>query len=183
MTVMQSVTEKQTDERKQVCGGGDIEGLTKPHENCLLASGSEDRSDDVNDFFEYKSWSLNESRLAELAIMSSRDVEDIPGARVYLPDTSVEEPDMSGLLVIEEALRQRLSDEAVTSTLLESCVPINSQRMSSMLEEHPRNFDAANFSRVTSEVGDEESLWRSALLSLRVCLEGCKLRMIQLALM
>ena len=57
-------------------------------------------------YFEDKVGSLHESRLVELAFMSTRDVDDILGARVPLPDTSVEEP---GLLVIDEDLRMRLS--------------------------------------------------------------------------
>ena len=55
-------------------------------------------------------------------------MKDNPGARVLLPDTSVEEPERSGLLVTDGQLRERLSCEAGTSTPIKSHVPVYNKR-------------------------------------------------------
>ena len=55
----------------------------------------------MNDYFEDKLRSLDESRPAELAVMSTTDVVDILRAQLPLPDTSLGEPEKLVLRVLK----------------------------------------------------------------------------------
>ena len=83
--------------------------LTNSKKACLLSSGSEHRGSEMNDYFEDRLRLLDESRLAELAVISTLDVEDILGARVPLPDKSSGETERTGSQSIDEELGERVS--------------------------------------------------------------------------
>ena len=59
----------------------------------MLSSGNGDKETDLNNYFEDKLRLLDKSRLAVLAVMSTRDVEDILGVQLPLPDISMKEPE------------------------------------------------------------------------------------------
>ena len=103
----------------------------------MFFSGSENRAVDMNDSFVDKLWSLDKSRRGQFAVISTRNVENILGAQVPLPDNSVEELERSGVHVIDEEWRECLSGGGESSTLLKIHVPNYSKRKSSILEETP----------------------------------------------
>ena len=105
MAILQTVSQEPTEGGKEGCEGevGDL-NLTTSQDSCFLSSGSKDREADMNDCSEYKLRSLDKSRLAELAVLSMRDVEDILGARFPLLNTSQEKTKRSGVVVIDEEL-------------------------------------------------------------------------------
>ena len=124
---------------------------------CLLSNGSEDRGSDMNDYFEDRLRSMDESRLADLVVISTIHVEDIMEARVPLPDTTTEEPSKLCSLFIDEQLREHLTGEAETSTQVKSHFVFYSEKNSRMLEESPQRHKTRTSSRVTFEIGDEET--------------------------
>ena len=73
------------------CCEGDVRGLDNftSQEVCVLLSGNDGRGSEMNDCFEERLRSFDESRLEELDVMSTTDVEDILGARVPPPITSL----------------------------------------------------------------------------------------------
>ena len=128
MTIPQTVSEEPVEGAKKICEGEVIGlDLTTSQEARFLSSGSEGRGIEMNDYSEDKLRSLDESRLAELAIMSTTDVEDLLGARVPLPDTSLGGPERTGSQSIGEELHERASGGAETSTAVKSHVPIYSK--------------------------------------------------------
>ena len=107
MPVMRVVAAKPTDEHWRVCGEGENEELnpTTSPEACLLSCGSKNWGSKMNDCFEDELQSLDEIRIAELALMSTRDVEDILGARVSLLDTSCRNKrDLVGWLLLKNCV-------------------------------------------------------------------------------
>ena len=100
-----------------------------------MSSEGDDSEFDMNDYFDDILRSLDISQLAELAIMTKKDVEDFLGARVLLPDTYLGEPERFGSQSFDEDLLERVTGGAETSTPIKNHFPIYSKRKSSMFGE------------------------------------------------
>ena len=97
------------------------------------------------------------NRLAELAVMWKTDVEDILGAQLALPGTTLGGTEGTGSQCIGGEFRERASGGAETSIPKKFNFPICRKRKSSLLGESSGNRQAPTSSRVNFEIGEEEA--------------------------
>ena len=124
---------------------------------CPLSSGREVKGMEMNEYFVDKLRSLNGTRPAELAIMSTTDVEDILGAPIPIPGLSAGEPERKYSLSVDDEMHKQLREEAEASTPINSHLSIYIKRKSSMLEVPFQICEVPNSSRWNFKNEDEET--------------------------